>query len=60
MLGQIYHETKKIETSFKIRVNYSTSKVIMISRSNLNIIGEYIKKIVNYKISFNCNELDIV
>ena len=59
MLSQIYYELRKIDNSTEIKVNYSTSKVIIISHSNMDLSEEDGEKITKYETNFNCNNLDI-
>ena len=56
----IYRETRKITTESEVKINYSTTPVIMASYFKYLISDEDLKKVATYEEAFNCNQLLVV
>lgn len=58
-LNNIYRELRKINANSEVKINYSTSRIIMTSFSTRKLSEEDAEKIISFETRFNSNELDV-
>lgn len=58
-LNNIYRELRKISKESEVKVNYFTSKIMMLSHKNKKLTEEDAEKVIRFESRFNSNELDV-